>query len=61
MTTDERRALCAAEVTINGKPAAIGGVMLDYPVVTALDGSVSAEWAWETVARIVAAGGSFKR
>lgn len=61
LTLDGRRYLCAARVTLNGKPAAIGGARNRFATVTALDMSVSAEWAWETVARIVARGGDFAR
>jgi hypothetical protein len=56
---DQRRDLVCARVTINGKPAVIGGIKCQFAMVRSLDGSVSAEYAWSTVARIVARDGKF--
>jgi hypothetical protein len=41
------------QVTIDGKPAAIGGRLLDFPYVTSLDMSISVEFSWVAVWRIV--------
>jgi hypothetical protein len=59
-TLDGRRELCAARVTLNGEPAAISGARHDYAMVRQLASGLGAEWAWPTVARIVAAGGEFR-
>lgn len=56
----ERLALCAAHITLNGKPAAISGARCDFATVTELPNGARYEWAWPTVARIVANGGTFK-
>lgn len=56
----ERRALCSARVTLNGSPAVISGAQREFAHVTDLATRLSAEWAWETVARVVAAGGAFR-
>lgn len=57
---EERRALCSARVTLNGKPAVIRGSRYHFANVAALDGTFNADWAWETAARIVDQGGAFK-
>lgn len=60
-TVEGRRAYCGASVTLNGKRATISGAQNDYATVAAFpwEGGASGEWAWETVARIVANGGAF--
>lgn len=60
MTRDERLTLCGAVVTLNGQRAKISGALRDFAVVTDHKTGLSAEWAWPTVARIVANGGAFK-
>ena len=50
----------AKNITLDGRPAVIGGTRLPFAKVSTLDGRCSAEWAWETVARIVARDGAFK-
>lgn len=60
MTVDERRELCGGGVTLDGKPAAIGGARNDFAGVQALDGSASGEWAWSAVERIRSNGGEFR-
>lgn len=55
-TLDERVALTQTPVTLDGRPARITGYRNDF----ATDPARSAEWAWLTVARIVARGGNFK-
>lgn len=59
-TLDQRRELCAAKVTLNGQPATISGAMRDFAVVRDIKTGLGAEWAWVTVARIVANGGRFR-
>jgi hypothetical protein len=49
-----RRALCAATVTLDGKPAKISGARAESAYVTALPGGPAVEYAWPTVARVVA-------
>jgi hypothetical protein len=56
----ERQALCSERVTLDGKPAVIGGYRSAFASVTQLRTGTSFEWAWPTVARIVANGGAFK-
>lgn len=58
-TYQDRAYLCEATVSIDGYPARITGYMNDFAMVRARDNGISAEFAWETVARIVAKGGSF--
>lgn len=55
----DRYALTAAKVTLNGQPAKVTGALNDYAKVTQIESGLSCEWAWETVARIVANGGRF--
>lgn len=57
-----KRELCQAEdVTLDGKPAMIMGARNAFATVATLnvDGP-AVEFAWPTVARIVANGGAFK-
>lgn len=55
-----RHELCAKKVTLNGNPAVISGANNDFATVTDMTTHLSAEWAWETVERIVNNGGEFK-
>jgi hypothetical protein len=56
-----RQELVNEHVTLNDKPAAIGGYMNNYAMVICLDGSNRVEFAWETVDHIVRnCGGKFK-
>lgn len=55
----ERRALCEADITLNGRPAKISGACLDYAMVTDRESGLGAEWSWPAVQRIVAKGGAF--
>lgn len=59
-TKDQRVALCATRVTLNGAPARITGHARDFARVTDSGTGLSCEWAWETVAAIVAKGGKFR-
>lgn len=60
MDIQQRAALCEARVTLNGRPARISGYKNEFATVTQAGTRLSAEWAWVTVARIVAAGGAFE-
>ena len=55
---DQRRNLVEAKVTLNDRPAKISGYTLSFAIVRN-DNGQSAEWAWETVERIVEKGGKF--
>lgn len=50
---DRRRALCTPLVTLDGKPARVGGAFLRYPKVTTLDLSQTIEFSWGAVKRIM--------
>lgn len=56
----DRYALCDTPVTLDGKPAKIAGAKRDFATIRTLPDGASYEWAWETVARVVANGGAFK-
>lgn len=56
---DGRRYVGAA-CTLDGRPATISGRRNAFATVAELDGPLALEWAWETVARIMDAGGAFK-
>ena len=60
VSTEQRRELCDAEVILNGHRAKVSGVRMPYASVTDLSTGLSAEWAWPTVALVVARGGAFK-
>lgn len=60
VTLDTRHELCATPVTLNGNRARISGALLPFARVTDTTTRLSAEWAWETVARVVANGGRFE-
>lgn len=58
---DKRRELCAAVVTLDGRPAKISGALRRHPVVWVLDDPrISVAFTWESVERVIAAGGAFK-
>jgi hypothetical protein len=59
MPLEEKRALCYAVVTLNGKPAVICGAQNEYATVAALPHGESCEWSWHTVKHVVANGGDF--
>jgi len=54
-----RQDLCQARVTLNGHRAQIAGYNRPFAIVTDLTTGLGAEWAWITVARIVADNGEF--
>lgn len=56
----DRHSLVLATVTLNGKRARISGIRNDYATVTDSTTGMSVEFAWPTVARVVASGGTFK-
>jgi hypothetical protein len=56
----QRRELCEAKVTLNGKPATIAGYSLPFAHVTEIDSGLSAEWSWTAVALVVSRGGDFR-
>ena len=60
LTEKQRYELADTPVTLNGEPAQIAGVKLPFAHVRNLETGLSREWAWETVARIVANGGDFR-
>jgi len=60
MNENQKRELAETPVTLNGLPAQIVGVKLDFAKVRTLDPyGPEIEYAWPTVARIVASGGKF--
>jgi hypothetical protein len=61
MTRDERRALCAERVTLNGAPAVVTGARNPFAVVATLSAPhVEAEYSWTAVERVIARGGTFR-
>jgi len=61
--TDRRRELVSVRgVTLDGKPAAIGGVRQEFAGVARLDGQGgTVEFAWSTVEHVIVnCGGEFK-
>ena len=56
---DTRHRLCDTPVTLDGAPATVSGARNDFATVRLRSTGLSAEWAWETVARIVERGGDF--
>ncbi len=60
ISRDDKVKLISARVTLDGAPATIGGTALPFAEVSRLDGKGGrVEYAWTTVARIVANGGRF--
>lgn len=61
ITTEQKYELAEARVTLDGKPATIRGVRNQFATVAtvAVDGP-AVEFAWTTVARVVANGGAFR-
>lgn len=56
----DRRALCEVDgVTLNGRPAVIRGAREGFATVSAIPDGESYQWSWDSVARIVDAGGRF--
>lgn len=60
ITYDRRCELIAEHVTLDGKPAIITGSKQRFATVAQLGSALKVEFAWATVARIVANGGAFK-
>jgi|DEB0MinimDraft_4_1074332.scaffolds.fasta_scaffold190919_1 hypothetical protein len=57
---DERYDLVNTPVTLNGQPAQIAGAKMDFPIVRNIETGEHYEYAWQTVAHVVANGGNFK-
>lgn len=55
-----RRALCALPCTLDGKPAAISGAAREFATVRDLKTGQGADWAWDTVARVMAHDAAFR-
>jgi hypothetical protein len=60
ITDNQKRAMIAAKVTLDGKPALIMGRLEAFPIVASLDGKHRAEFSWRTCAAVLASGGNFK-
>lgn len=66
MLQSQKDALTDTPVTLNGQPAAISGRLSLFPIVRTLKPQTergqhyAAEFTWQAVARIVAAGGDFR-
>ena len=60
MTLADKRELCTAEVTLDDRRARITGARNAFAMVVTLPDGPGYEYAWSTVARVVAAGGAFK-
>jgi len=60
MVQAEKNRLVDTRVLLNNRPARIIGRLLPFPRVRDMRADIEAEFAWETVARVVAAGGRFK-
>ena len=56
---EERRRYTATDCTLDGKPAVIAGALEPFATVAQLPHGMTVEYAWPTVARIVAAGAAF--
>jgi hypothetical protein len=54
LTLDERRELCAADVTLDGRPAKVCGARGTSATVAQVPDGPACEFAWATVARVVA-------
>lgn len=60
LTPEGRHELCDTDVTLNGEEARITGAERRFATVTQIRTGLGCEWAWGTVARIVASGGAFR-
>lgn len=70
ITFETKRALCEkslercrgkAPVTLDGEPAIIAGMFLNYALVRRADGKGgNVEYSWPAVSRVMAKGGHFK-
>ena len=47
-------------VTLDGQPAGISGFKNNFATVFQLEGSLSLEFSWLTVSRVVSRGGKFR-
>jgi hypothetical protein len=60
LTLTQKYDLIAAVVTLDGKPAKVSGALQPFATVAQLPSGNAVEFAWSTVARIVAKDGSFR-
>lgn len=49
----EQRAMCKLEVTLNGKPAVLSGVLLAYGKVTNLSTGERVELSWDRIKQTI--------
>lgn len=57
---EQRRELCEAEVTLDGRRARVIGYANPFATVATLPDGPRVEFAWSTVARIIERGGEFR-
>ena len=50
---DVRRDLVSRKVTLNGEPAAVCGVKMDFPRVVQIKSGMGVEFSWPTVQHII--------
>jgi hypothetical protein len=59
VSAEQRRELCNAVVTLNGKRAKIISARSDFARVVIVSEGMGCEFAWTTVALVVSRGGKF--
>lgn len=61
MNLTRKQELCSTPVTLNGKPAAISGTMMQFAMIRELGTGLGKEWSWEAVELVVSRrAGAFK-
>jgi hypothetical protein len=61
MSGERKRELVNSKnVTLNGRPATISGLLCDFAIVSQFPTGLQAEFAWQTVERIINNGGNFR-
>lgn len=60
MSSVDKLKLCTMPATLNGRKATVSGVRGPFAKVTQNSTGLSAEFAWETAARILTKGGRFE-
>lgn len=55
-----RRALVNETVTLDGEPARIVGLALDFALIETIDGRRSVSWSWQAVQTVCMNGGNFQ-
>lgn len=53
ISIERRRELVDTDITLDGEPALIGGILNDFAGVRLLRNGLGCEFAWETVEHIV--------